>query len=220
MILLVEDNPRLSKNITEFLELEKFSVTAVRDGKTGLELALSQKFSVLLLDLNLPLLDGMEVCRQLRSANISTPILILTARGSTKEKVEGLNAGADDYLAKPFDFEELIARIRALQRRDTTQKSEKYIHGDIEISFATREVQKEGKKIILSPKEFGILEFLIRNTGRVKSRTEILSAVWGVAEEEKLFHSDTVEVHIAYLRKKLGKKTITTVRGMGYTIPT
>jgi len=218
MILLIEDNPRLNKNITEFLEVENFSVVSVRDGKSGLDLALHKKFSCILLDLNLPLLDGTEICKQLRNQHITTPILMLTARGDMQEKILGLTIGADDYMTKPFDFEELIARIRVLQRRNSSHKSEIFAFEHIEINLSTHEVQKNGEKILLSPKEFGILECLLRSQGRVKSRIEILEAVWGEEDSEKFFSSDTVEVHISYLRKKLGKKIIETVRGLGYKI--
>lgn len=218
MILLIEDNPRLSKNIQEYLEFEHFSVEAIRDGRTGLEKARTGIFDLILLDLNLPLLDGMEICDTLRKENILTPILMLTARGSVEEKVDGLNIGANDYLVKPFEFPELIARIHALLRRQTSQKSEIFSLGEITVHFASHEVRKGGIAIPLSPKEFAILSFLIRHRGIIKSRTEILDAVWGDAEEATLFDSDTVEVHISYLRKKLGKDTIETVRGVGYTI--
>ncbi len=219
MILLIEDNPRLSKNITEFLELEQFHVEAARDGKTGLEKALSGKFELILLDLNLPLLDGMEICQELRRQGKNIPILMLTARGDLDDRVEGLNAGADDYLVKPFEFEELIARMRALLRRQSQQKSESFTFGEITIDLSSHQVTKSRETVSLSPKEFAILAYLVRHKGRVKSRTEILDAVWGTAEEDKLFDSDTVEVHISYLRKKLGKTVIETVRGAGYKIP-
>ncbi|MEI7510920.1 MAG: response regulator transcription factor [Candidatus Peregrinibacteria bacterium] len=217
-ILLVEDNPRLSKNIIDFLELEHFKVESARDGQMGLEKARSTEVGLIILDRNLPLLNGMDICVQLRAEAIATPILMLTAQSDTPEKVEGLNAGADDYLGKPFQFEELLARIRALLRRNVPQKSEAFTLGDMVVNILTHEIKRAGKSVSLAPKEFSILEFLLRHKGRPKNRGEILEAVWGESEADILFDSDTIEVHIASIRRKIGKDKIETIRGIGYKI--
>ncbi len=218
-ILLIEDNPRLSKNIIEFLELEHFRVYSARDGETGLQKAQDLEISLLILDRNLPIMNGLEICKQLRYAGIATPILMLTAQSDVENKIEGLNAGADDYLGKPFHFEELLARIRALLRRNIPQKSEVFGVGDMEVNIGTHTVKRFGKMISLAPKEFSIVEFLLRHRGRPKNRMEILEAVWGIGEADLLFDSDTIEVHISAIRRKIGKDKIETVRGIGYKIP-
>ncbi len=218
-ILVVEDHLRLGKNIEEFLRLEKFDVVHVRDGLSAVKTAEEGDVRLIILDLNLPVIDGMEVCRRIRASRNDVPILMLTSRGEIEDRVEGLNLGADDFLTKPFAFEELLARVRALLRRKASEKSEIVRCGKCSVNFTTREIISEGRSISLSPKEFAVFEYLFRNRGRIRSRTEILDSVWGSSDEERLFHSDTVEVHIAVLRRKLGKNVIQTVRGAGYMVP-
>lgn len=212
-ILVVEDHRELAENIKTFLELEGMSVRIEGDGRHALELVSHNSFDCIVLDLNLPGMTGSQLCRAARAQGIETPIIILTARTSKESVVSGLDLGADDYLKKPFEMEELRARIAALVRRHSGRIAKKLIIGDVEINFNKRTVNKKGKAVALSPKEYLLLEFLATNRGKVKDRIEILAQVWG----DELLFSQTVDVHVSYLRKKLGKNIISTAVG-GYLI--
>lgn len=217
-ILVIEDQVKLAANIKEYLESETYAVTAVHNGREGFERAMTQDFDLLILDINLPGMDGYVVCSMLRQNKKNMPILMLTARTKQQEIVHGLNIGADDYLAKPFDMEELLARVRALLRRQTEQKKPVLEAGAITLDTNTQKVFKNGKVIDLAPKEYGLLEFLLRNKGMAQDRPTILEHVWGSRDD--LLFSQTVDVHIAYLRRKLGKNVIQTVPRKGYLIAT
>jgi len=216
-ILVIEDQEKLASNIQKYLELEKYAVTVAHDGKEGFEHAMTKEVDLVILDINLPGMDGYLICSLLRQNKKGMPILMLTARTTQKEIVHGLNIGADDYLTKPFDLEELLARARALLRRNTTEKQPILTSGPLSLNTNTQEVNQAGKKIDLSPKEYALLEFLIRNKGVAQDRPHIIEHVWGGRDE--LLFSQTVDVHIAYLRRKLGKASIQTVPGKGYLIP-
>lgn len=216
-ILLIEDQVKLAQNVKQFLELEHYAVTVANDGREGFELAMTQETDLVILDINLPGMDGYVICTMLRQQGKTMPILMLTARGKQQEVVHGLNIGADDYLVKPFDLEELLARVRALLRRRSPEKSPIMTVGNVRMDTVKREVTRKEKKVELSPKEYGLLEFLLRNKGIVQGRPRIIEHVWGARDD--LMFSQTVDVHIAYLRKKLGKDVIETVPGQGYRVP-
>ncbi len=216
-ILLIEDQQKLAANIRSYLETEGMTVTVCHDGKEGFETAMIQEVDLLILDINLPGMDGYVICTILRQHKKNMPILMLTARTERKEVIHGLNIGADDYLSKPFDMEELLARVRALLRRRASDKQPLMTVGEVSIDTNTREVRKKEKLIELSPKEFSLLEFLSRNRGIVQDRPTIINHVWGGRDD--LMFSQTVDVHVAYLRRKLGKSVIQTVPGKGYMIP-
>ncbi|MDD4318802.1 MAG: response regulator transcription factor [Candidatus Peribacteraceae bacterium] len=216
-ILLIEDQEKLARNIREYLELEHYAVTVAHDGKEGFEKAMTQEVDLLILDINLPGMDGYVICTMLRQNKKSMPILMLTARTKQQEIVHGLNIGADDYLTKPFDLDVLLARVRALLRRHCDEKNPLLSAGTISLDTNTQEVRKSGKKVDLSPKEYALFEFLLRNKGAVQDRPRIIEHVWGGRDE--LLFSQTVDVHVAYLRRKLGKSVIQTVPGKGYLVP-
>lgn len=215
-ILLIEDQPKLADNIRQMLELEHYAVTVSHDGKEGFEKAMTQEVDLLILDINLPGMDGYVICSMLRENKKNMPILMLTARTKQQEVVHGLNLGADDYLTKPFDFDELLARVRSLMRRQG-EKTPMLETGDIVLNTNTREVLRAGKKVDLSPKEYALFEFLLHRKGRVQDRPTILEHVWGGRDD--LMLSQTVDVHVAYIRRKLGKSAIQTVPGKGYLVP-
>ncbi len=220
-ILLVEDEAGLIITLTDRLQGEGFEVKTATDGEIGLALALSENFDLILLDVMLPKKNGLDVCRDLRQKGISTPILMLTAKGEILDKVLGLKLGADDYLTKPFEVIELLARIEALLRRSpqTFQNSaESFRFGEVTIDFKRAEVIKENNPIELSAMEFKLLQFLIENRGMVHSRDELLDEVWGY---DAMPSTRTVDVHVAWLRQKLETnpkhpKFIQTVHGFGY----
>ncbi len=216
-ILLVEDHQTVAKNIQKFLEMQQYTVSVAHSGNDGLEKAMTQGIDLLILDINLPGMDGYVLCSMLRQHGKAMPILMLTARGNQQEMVKGLNLGADDYLVKPFDLDVLLARVKALLRRRTTEKSPMLEAGSLSLDTNTQELRKNKKKIALSPKEYALLEYLMRNKGIVQERTTLLEHVWGHADE--LMFSNTVDVHIAFLRRKLGKDAIQTVPNRGYLIP-
>jgi DNA-binding response OmpR family regulator len=216
-ILLIEDQEKLAQNMKQFLELEHYAVTVSHDGRDGFEKAMTQDIDLIILDINLPGMDGYVVCSLLRQHRKNMPILMLTARTRQQEVIHGLNVGADDYLAKPFDLDELLARIRALLRRNGGDKSPQLSTGAITLNTNTQEVRKGDRKVDLSPKEYALFEFLLRNKGVVQDRPRIIDHVWGGRDE--LLFSQTVDVHVAYLRRKLGKSVISTVPGKGYLVP-
>ncbi len=215
-ILIIEDQQKLAQNMKQFLELEHYVVTLAHDGKEGFEKAMTQAVDLLILDVNLPGMDGYLICSLLREHKKNMPILMLTARTKQQEIVHGLNIGADDYLTKPFDLDELLARVRALLRRRSGDRQPVLAAGSIQLDTNTQEVTKKGKKINLSPKEYALLQFLLSKKGMVQDRPGIIEHVWGGRDE--LMFSQTVDVHIAYLRRKLGKDAIKTVPGKGYLI--
>lgn len=230
-ILIVEDDDRIADFLVRGLRAEGHHIQRAADGPAGLALArdaardLAQQppadgaATVLLLDLMLPGIGGLEICQTLRAEQVDLPILMLTAQGALEDRVAGLRLGADDYLCKPFAFEELLARAEALLRRPRAMASPQLKVGDLEVDLGTREVHRAGTQIELTPKEFAVLEYLMRHAGRVMSRTLITEYAWG-------YHFDPgtniVDVVINHLRKKIDapheKKLITTVRGVGYMI--
>ena len=220
-ILVVEDEPKVAAFIKEGLEEEQYEVTTVFDGYFGLKIASEQKFDVILLDLMLPYTNGLEICKKLRELQIQTPILMLTALGSTDDKVIGLDAGADDYLVKPFDFKELLARIRVLHKRINNQNFESAILSiaDLILNTETKTVTRNEVLIDLTAKEFLLLEYFLKNKSRVISRKEIAEKVWGLNFDTG---TNVIDVYINFLRKKIDKdfslKLIHTIIGMGYTI--
>ena len=220
-ILVIEDERRIARNIKEGLEQERYAVDLAYDGLEGYDLAAGEEYEVIILDLMLPKMDGMTLCRKLREEKITTPILILTAKGQTKDKIEGLNAGADDYLTKPFSFEELLARLRVLTRRPKNSLGEVLVVGDLRLDSKNYQVKRGGEEIDLTAKEFALLEYLMRNAGLILSKEQIIAHVWSYEDEILL---NTVEVYIRNLRKKLrdtgkGEKAlIKTRRGFGYQL--
>lgn len=221
-ILLVEDEAGLILTLTDRLQNEGFSVTSATDGESGLDAACAENFDLIILDVMLPKKNGYDVCRDLRRKSIETPILMLTAKGETIDKVLGLKLGADDYLTKPFEVIELLARIEALLRRFPNKinnvSAEIFRFGDVTIDFKRAEVVKDSDTIELSAMEFKLLQFLIENRGAVHSRDKLLDEVWGY---DAMPSTRTVDVHVAWLRQKLETNPrhpqyIQTVHGLGY----
>lgn len=215
-ILLIEDQLKLASNIRSYFETEGFAVSVSHDGREGFEKAMTEDIDVLILDINLPGMDGYVICSMLRQHKKNMPILMLTARDAHNDIVHGLNIGADDYLTKPFDLDELNARVRALLRRNVIDRQTILKIKEITVDTNIHEVKKRGKVITLSPKEYSLFEFLLRNRGVAQDRPTIIQHVWGTRDD--LLFSQTVDVHIAYLRKKIGKDYIDTVPGKGYLI--
>lgn len=217
-ILLVEDEEPIAAVIKRGLSESHYTVDTAKDGAEGLEMARDGNYGLIILDLMLPKMDGWAVCRALRSERNSTPILMLTARDAVEDRVAGLDLGADDYLPKPFDFGELIARVRSLLRRDKVHKSRVIQIGDLEIDTAAHRVVRGEQEITLTRREYALLEALALNEGRVLTREIIQDQVW--MNEES--YSNTVDVHIGSLRKKIDSgsdvKLIHTIHGLGYTL--
>jgi two-component system, OmpR family, response regulator len=218
-ILVVEDEERVVALLERALERDGHEVDVATTGADGLEMATSTDYDVIVLDVVIPAPDGLEVCRLLRQRGRWAPILLLTARGSIEDRVNGLDAGADDYLAKPFSVSELRARVRALSRRSPRERTTPLEVGDLHLDPAERVVTRAGAVVALSPREFALLELLMRRPGEVLTRQEILEAVWEGAQEGS---SNVVDVYVRYLREKLdrpfGRNTIETVRGAGYRL--
>ena len=214
-ILLVEDDPQLGDGLTIGLRQAGFAVDWVKDGNSADQALRSETFDLVVLDLGLPRLSGMEVLSRARSRGQTMPVLILTARDATGDKVSGLDAGADDYLVKPVDLDELTARIRALTRRSAGRAAPLLTHGDIVLDPAAHSITLAGAPVELSVREFSLLQMLLENVGRVHSRTQLEQSVYGWRDEPD---SNALEVHIHHLRKKLGSELIRTLRGVGYTI--
>jgi DNA-binding response OmpR family regulator len=218
-ILVAEDDPRLGPSLKQGLEDSRYAVDLVTDGEEALALALTVAYDLLVLDILLPLRDGFEVCREVRSTGCVTPILILTALGEVDHRVRGLDLGADDYLVKPFAFRELEARIRALLRREGSVKTPQLCFGDIMLDTITHEVWRGARQITLTSKEYALLEYLLRHPRQVLSRGMIAEHVWD--EDAELF-SNVIDVYISALRRKLCEGTnvdyIQTVRGFGYQL--
>ena len=220
-VLVVEDEPRMGELIRRVLLAEHHVVDLVEDGVGALALAKAGGYEVIVLDRVLPDLEGTEVLQLLRSRGDRTPVLLLTALGSVEQRVDGLDAGADDYLAKPFAFEELLARLRALGRRPTTAAEERLVAGDIELDEQRHVARVADVTVDLSAREFAFLAYLIRNAGQVVSRRQILEAVWGAESDG---YSNVVDLYVSYLRRKhatVGRdRRLRTVRGVGYTLDT
>jgi len=218
-VLVIEDEKHLLKIIGERLKDEGFEADLVRDGMKGLHFAESLDYDCIILDIMLPTIDGFSILRKLRARKINTPILILTAKDTTKDKVSGLDSGADDYITKPFSFDELIARVKVLLRRKSGEKETILFVSDLTLDLITREVFRGNRLIELTSKEFAILEYLLRNKGIILTKSQIVNHVWNYEFEYK---SNLVEVYIRYLRKKLEdnseNKLIHTVSGEGYVI--
>jgi DNA-binding response OmpR family regulator len=221
-VLLIEDEPNVAGVINRGLTENGYSVSVAPDGTLGREMAMNHDFDVIILDIMLPGVNGMEICRQLRSSKVNSPILFLTALGTTENIVAGLDAGGDDYLVKPFKFAELEARIKSLARRKNLSLQEEddtHQLEEITVDLKSRQVFINGNPVTLTSTEFRLLEFFIRNKNRVVSRMEILEKVWGI---DFNMGTNVVDVYVNYLRKKLGaetgKKLIQTVFGMGYML--
>jgi len=215
-ILVVEDEYRIASNIKTGLNQENYAVDVVYDGNKGYDLASTEDYDLIVLDLRLPGKSGLEICRDLRSAKIQTPILLLTAKSQTQDKVIGLDSGADDYLTKPFAFEELLARIRALTRRPRPALGPVLEAKGLILDSKNFTVKRSGKTVNLSAKEFALLEYLLRNKGKVLTNEKIIAHVWDYDAD---ILRNTVEVNIKNLRRKLGRpELIQTRRGFGYKI--
>ena len=220
-ILVVEDEHKIANSIKKGLEQESYAVDVVYDGEQGYDLASTEDYDLIILDILLPGMDGIEICKKLRSKNIHTPILMLTAKGQLEDKIEGLNSGADDYLTKPFAFAELLARIKALARRPKQALDPMLKVDDLTLNPLTYEVKRDDKNIQLSKKEYSLLEYLMRFEEKVLTKDQIISHVWDYDAD---ILPNTVEVYIGYLRDKIDrpfkdkKPLIETVRGFGYKI--
>jgi DNA-binding response OmpR family regulator len=214
-ILIAEDEPRLASFLEKGLRANGFATTVAADGARAALLARDDEFDLLVLDLGLPVKHGTEVLRELRAAGQRMPVLILTARDDVSDKVAGLEGGADDYMTKPFRFEELLARVRARLRDERTVEPTVLRAGTITLDLRTRRAGSDGRAVDLTAREFTMLEVLIRHAGQVMSREQLLSHVWGYDYDPG---SNVVDVYVGYLRKKLGQGTIETVRGMGYRL--
>lgn len=221
-VLIIEDDHDIANSIKKGLEQESFAVDVAYDGEYGYDLAATEDYSVIVLDLMLPKMDGIEVCKKLRKEeNIHTPILMLTAKGEVDDKVVGLNAGADDYLVKPFSFEELLARINALSRRPKHSLDTKLKVADLELDTIGYKVTRAGTDIKLSKKEFSILKYLMSNPGKILTKDKIINHVWDYDADVL---PNTVEAFVRLLRKKIdkpfneSKPLIHTIRGFGYTM--
>lgn len=214
-LLLVEDDPVLGDGIRAGLSQEGYGVDWITDGQQAANALQTEQFDLLVLDLNLPRKSGLEILRQLRGQNDPLPVLILTARDTLSDRVTGLDAGADDYLIKPFDLDELFARVRALLRRSKGRAEPQIVHGDLVLNPAAHTVMLNGQPVELTSGEFSLLELLLEERGHVISRSRLEETLYGWHKE---IDSNTIEVYVHHLRKKLGNSLIRTVRGVGYVI--
>lgn len=220
-LLVVEDEHKIANALKRGLEQESYAVDVFYDGKQGLVFALTEEYDAIILDLMLPEIDGLTICKQLRAKNIHTPILMLTAKDKTGDKVSGLNAGADDYLVKPFSFEELLARIKALTRRPKEVLQPVLKAGSLSLNTTSYEVRRAGQLINLSVKEYALLEYLLRRKNQVVTKDQIIAHVWDYDAD---ILPNTVEVYVGYLRNKVDKPfrnepaLLHTVRGFGYRL--
>lgn len=218
-ILVVEDEKKVASFIKKGLEEELYEVDTAINGKEGLDFGLTNEYDLIISDVMMPVMNGLQLTKELRKNEITTPILLLTVKDSTKDKVEGLDSGADDYLSKPFAFEELTARVRALLRRKESQKDNLLMIKDLTVDLVAHSVMRGDKEIILTPKEYSILEYLLRNKNKIVSRTRLIEHVYD-------FHFDSgtnvIDVHINKLRTKIDhgfdNQLIYTARGIGYII--
>lgn len=220
-ILVVEDEHKIANSIKHGLEIESFAVDVSYDGLEGYDLASAEEYDVIILDLLLPNLSGLEICKKLRSSGIHTPILMLTAKGEIEDKITGFNAGADDYLTKPFAFVELLARLKALTRRPKDSLGTTLKFADLSLNTQSFEVYRGDKEISLSRKEYALLEFLLRHPKKILTKEQIINNVWNYESD---ILPNTVEVYIGYLREKIDKAfqdkkpLIKTIRGFGYRL--
>lgn len=218
-ILIIEDEKKLVEILKKALRSERYAFDVAYDGEEGLEKALKGNYGLIILDLSLPKKDGMDVCRELRARLVHTPVIMLTARGVIENKIEGLDAGADDYLLKPFSLDELFARIRAVLRRRKVVEIPLMQVGDIIVDGKKHEVTRAGKVVALTPKEYRILETLMRDKAQAVTRQQLIDEVWGPNFEET---NNELNVHVRYLRRKIdtGRKIplIQTIRGVGYAM--
>lgn len=220
-ILVVEDEHRIGASLKKGLELEKYAVDLAFEGQDGFDMATTEEYDCIVLDLMLPGMDGLTICKKLREMNIHTPILMLTAKTQIEDKIKGLDFGADDYLTKPFSFEELLARVRALIRRPSGSQNPIIKVGDLEMDTINFEVKRGSVQINLSSKEYSLLEYLMRHDGKIISKDQITSHVWNYDDD---ILPNTVEVYIRKLRQKIEvpfkdkKSILKTVRGFGYKI--
>ncbi len=220
-ILVVEDEHKIAQSIKKGLEQESFAVDLAYEGNDGYDLAAGEDYDVIILDLLLPGLSVIEICKKLRGENIHAPVLILTAKGQLEDKVDGLNSGADDYLTKPFAFEELLARIKALSRRPKNSTGTSLGIEDLSLDTLSYEVRRAGKKITLSNKEYSLMEYLLRHPNQTLSKEQIIGHVWNYDADVL---PNTVEVYIGYLRNKIDRPfsdrptLIQTIRGFGYRL--
>jgi len=215
LILLVEDDPSLSRALQEALQKQAYSVNAVATGSAALHVVNTDTPDIVILDLGLPDMDGLAVLKAIRLKNPELPVLLLTARSSIDDKISGLDSGADDYLAKPFDVTELFARLRVLERRLSSSKTAQIEIGDVSLDINRGEVRLKGESLELSRREYMLLRSLMENAGRVQTRNTLETRLYRWGEEVS---SNALEVHIHHLRKKLGTQFITTVRGVGYKV--
>ena len=217
-ILVVEDDLRIAEFVTRGLEESGYTVTVAYDGEDGFLAARYNDYDLIVLDLMLPKMDGLEVARKLRAGGKATPILMLTARDTERDKIRGLDVGADDYLTKPFAFGEFLARVRALLRRDTLTRASIMRIDDLELDTVARQVRRSGRDVALSAREYALLEYLVHHAGQILTREQLAAHVWSDAEVE----SNVIDVYVRYLRQKVdapfGKPLIHTVRGVGYTL--
>jgi DNA-binding response OmpR family regulator len=214
-ILIVEDEERIASFVEKGLRANGFATAVAGDGMNGLALASTGGFDLVILDLGLPDLDGLAVLRQLRERGSRVPVIILTARDGVRATVEGLEGGADDYVTKPFRFEELLARVRVRLRGDGADEPTVLRAGDATLDLRTRRAQVGGRSIELTAREFALAEMLFRHRGQVLSREQLLDHVWGYDHDPR---SNVVDVYVGYLRRKLGQDLIHSVRGMGYRL--
>ena len=218
-VLVIEDEVRMARLLKRALEEEGHAVDVAADGPDGLWMATENRYAAIVLDVMLPGFDGFELCRRLRAAGVWVPVLMLTARDEVGDRVRGLDAGADDYLVKPFSLLELAARLRALARRDDRRLPAVLAEGDLKLDPASKRAWRGSSELQLSPKEFALLEFFLRHPGSVLTRTQLIEAVWDFAYDGT---SNVVDQYVNYLRRKVdlpfGRHDIETVRGMGYRL--
>jgi two-component system OmpR family response regulator len=214
-VLVVEDEPRMAGLLRRGLVEEGHAADIASEGEEAVWMVESHPYDVVVLDVMLPGITGIETCRRLRNAGVWTPVLMLTARDSVDDRVGGLDAGADDYLTKPFSLAELLARLRALARRGEVERPTELVVGDLRLDPASRRVWRGATEVQLSPKEFALLETFMRRPGQVLSRLQLLEHAWDFAYEHR---SNVVDVYVRYLRQKLGRDLLETVRGAGYRL--
>ena len=213
LILIAEDEPRISAFLKRGLESAGYATEVVDDGDIALDRALSGEIDLVLLDVGLRGMDGFEVLRHLRGQGSAVPVIMLTARSSTRDTVDGLNSGANDYVPKPFQFDELLARIRSRMRDTVSAETVSIVHGDVTLDVLGRRGSVDGREVDLSAREFALAEEFLRHPGQVLSREQLLSRVWGFDFDPS---SNVVDVYVRYLRAKFGAERIVTVRGAGY----
>ncbi|WP_020595764.1 response regulator transcription factor [Spirosoma panaciterrae] len=218
-VLLVEDEERLASFIRKGISAEGYEVDVAYDGRAGLSFFRRDIYDIIILDVNIPLLNGFDLCQLIRSENEIVPVLMLTALDSLSDKADGFNAGADDYLAKPFEFQELLLRLRALTRRNGPKQKQRLQLADLELNLDTKTVARAGKRIDLTTREYALLEYLMLNKGKIISRVDISERVWSLNLDSS---TNVIDVYISYLRKKIDKdfspKLLHTIVGMGYVL--